>query len=73
MPADQPGIRNALLHLAFPRSFYPIVNQDHKRAIRTAFASIIGGPTGTDHVSIDRHLLAIRTQQLADVGDSARA
>ncbi|MDQ3152077.1 MAG: restriction endonuclease, partial [Actinomycetota bacterium] len=70
MPADQPGIRNALLYLAFPRSFYPIVTQDHKRAIRTAFASVIGGPTGTDPVSIDRDLLAIRTQQLADVGDA---
>ena len=70
MPANQPGIRNALLYLAFPRSFYPIVTQDHKRAIRNAFASVIGGPTGTDPVSIDRDLLAIRTRQLADVGDT---
>ncbi len=46
MPADQPGIRNALLYLAFPRTFFPIVNRDHKRAIRNAFAPVIGGPMG---------------------------
>lgn len=69
MSADQPGIRNSLLYLAFPRTFFPIVNQDHKRAIRKAFASVIGGPTGSDPVSIDRDLQAIRTRQLADVGE----
>lgn len=69
MPADQPGIRNSLLYLAFPRTFLPIVNQDHKRAIRNAFAPVIGGPSGNDAVSVDRDLQAIRTKQLADVDD----
>ncbi len=64
--ANQPDIRNALLYLAFPRTFLPIANQDDKRAIRTAFASVIGGPSGNDPVSIDRDLQAIRTKQLAD-------
>lgn len=69
MPVDQPGIRNALLYLAFPRTFFPIVNQDHKRAIRNAFASIIGGTTGSDPESIERDLERIRIRHLADVGD----
>ncbi len=69
MSADQPGIRNALLYLAFPHTFFPIVNQDHKRAIRNAFAAIIGGATGNDPVSIDRDLEGIRARHLADVGD----
>ncbi|MGH3963040.1 MAG: McrB family protein [Pseudonocardiaceae bacterium] len=69
MAVDQPSIRNALLHLAFPRTFFPIVNQDHKRAIRNAFASIIGGATGNDPVSIDRDLENIRIRHLEDVGD----
>jgi len=58
-PKDQPGIRNALLYLTFPTTFFPVANQDHKRAIRDAFAPLIGGPTGKDAVSIDRDLAAI--------------
>lgn len=69
MPVDQPSIRNALLYIAFPRTFFPVVNQDHKRAIRNAFASIIGGTTGNDPESIDRDLEGIRIRHLADVGD----
>ena len=68
MPADQPAIRNALLYVAFPRMFPPIVNQDHKRAVRNAFASVIGGATGNDPVSIDRDLDAIRAHHRAEVG-----
>jgi len=67
MPTDQPGIRNALLYLAFPGTFFPIVNQDHKRAIRNAFASAIDGATGNDPVSIDRDLEAIRAHHRAEV------
>lgn len=62
MPGDQPGIRNSLLYLAFPKIFFPIVNQDHKRNVRNAFASLIGGATGIDPISIDRDLLAIHSK-----------
>ncbi len=68
MSADQPGIRNALLYLAFPRTFPPTVNQDHKRAIRNAFASVIDGATGNDPVSIDRDLAAIRDHHRTELG-----
>ncbi|TDE26361.1 AAA family ATPase [Actinomadura sp. 6K520] len=61
---DQPGIRNSLLHLAFPDTFFPIVNQDHKRAIHRTFVSLIAGPSGDDPISIDRDLLAIRNEQV---------
>ena len=33
-----PSLREALLYLAFPTHFLPIVNVAHKRAIRDAFA-----------------------------------
>ncbi|MGH3826952.1 MAG: hypothetical protein ACRDQX_07235, partial [Pseudonocardiaceae bacterium] len=46
LSVDQPGIRNALLYRTFPQTFFPIVNQDHKRAIRDSFASVIGGASG---------------------------
>lgn len=69
MSVDQPGIRNALLYLAFPRTFPPIVNQDHKRAIRNAFAAIIGGATGNDPVSIDHDFEKVRAHHRADLGD----
>lgn len=66
MDKDQPGIRNSLLFLAFPRTFFPIVNQNHKRDIRNAFAAIIRGATGLDAVSIDRDLATIRARQLEE-------
>ena len=47
MSADQPGIRNALLYLAFPRTFPPIVNQDHKRAVRNASPPLSAVPPAT--------------------------
>ncbi|CNE53986.1 ATPase [Mycobacterium tuberculosis] len=62
-PTDQPGIRNALLYLAFPRTFMPIANQDHKRWIRDAFLHEIGESAGRDAVSLDRDLLKIRLRQ----------
>ena len=68
VPADQPGIRNALLYLMFPQTFSPIVNQTHKRDIRNAFATVIGGPSGNDVVAIDRDLAAIRERQVQDFG-----
>ncbi|MGH3786535.1 MAG: hypothetical protein ACRDRG_08290 [Pseudonocardiaceae bacterium] len=68
LPVDQPGIRNALLYLAFPRTFLPIVSQDHKRAIRDAFASVIGGASGKDAISIDRDLVAINARQAEQSG-----
>jgi len=68
MDKDQPGIRNSLLFLAYPRVFFPIVNQQHKRDIRDAFSSIIGGTSGNDAASIDRDLVTIRARQLEAAG-----
>lgn len=68
VPTGQVGIRNALLYLMFPGTYSPIVNQDHKRDIRNAFAELIGGSTGNDPVSVDRDLLAIRTRHQQDFG-----
>jgi 5-methylcytosine-specific restriction protein B len=64
MPEDQPAIRNSLLYLAFPAVFLPMVNQEHKRDVRNAFALLIDGPTGSDPISIDRDLFAIHTRHL---------
>lgn len=66
MPRDQPAIRNSLLYLAFPRVFFPIVNQQHKNAIRDAFVSSIGTSSGDDLVAVDRDLVAIRERQLKE-------
>jgi 5-methylcytosine-specific restriction protein B len=48
--------RNALLHLAFPDTFEPIVSRQHKKAILAGFADEIPAPTGDE----DRDLLALR-------------
>ncbi|MGH3626319.1 MAG: hypothetical protein ACRDRL_02570, partial [Sciscionella sp.] len=61
--SGQVAIRNSLLYLAFPRTFMPIVSQDHKVAIRNAFASVIGGPSGDGPTAIDRDLLEIHRRQ----------
>ncbi|MEU4828443.1 AAA family ATPase [Actinomadura sp. NPDC023710] len=68
MPTDQPGIRNTLLYLAFPSTFFPIANQDHKRWIRDAFLHEIGESAGRDAVSLDRDLLKIRLRQNEKAG-----
>jgi 5-methylcytosine-specific restriction protein B len=68
MPTDQPGIRNALLYLAFPDTFFPIANQDHKRWIRDAFLHEIGESAGRDAISLDRDLLKIRLRQNEKAG-----
>ena len=39
----EPAQRYALQYLAWPSYYLPIVNGDHRRAIRTAFADRIGG------------------------------
>lgn len=39
----EPAQRHALLYLAWPSYYLPIVNEDHRRAIRRAFADRIGG------------------------------
>ena len=41
----EPAQRHALLYLAWPSYYLPIVNDDHRRAIRRAFAARIGGAT----------------------------
>jgi len=50
--------RNALLHLAFPKTFESIVSRTHKTAILAAFADEIPNPTSDE----DRDLLALRTE-----------
>ena len=47
----EPAQRHALLYLAWPSYYLPIVNEDHRRAIRRAFEGRIGGPT--DDVDAD--------------------
>jgi 5-methylcytosine-specific restriction protein B len=68
---DQPGIRNSLLYLAFPDTFFPIASQKHKRAIRNAFAALIGGPSGEDAASIDHDLAAVYQIHNAQPGTAA--
>lgn len=55
-PGSKPaGQRHALAYLAFPDVFEPIINDQHKRRIRSAFADVVA-PTG----DLDRDLLALR-------------
>ena len=61
--------RNVLLFLVFPLVFEPIINDRHKRMIRDAFASEIGGSTGDDLKAIDRDVLAIRAKLAAERSD----
>lgn len=58
---DRSDIRNALQFLARPDTFEPVSSSGMKSKIRDGLADCIGGATGTDPVSIDRDLLAIRT------------
>lgn len=58
---DRSDIRNALQFLARPDVFEPISSAGMKQRIRDGLADRIGGATGSDPVSIDRDLLAIRT------------
>ena len=51
--------RNALLHLAFPETFEPIVSRHHKKQILDAFAEEIPGGRSGDE---DRDLLSLRRQ-----------
>lgn len=61
-PEDQPAIRGSLEYLVWPGYYEPIVNFQHRRRIRNAFAHEIGGPTGEDELSVDRDLHAIQEQ-----------
>ncbi|WP_324276308.1 hypothetical protein [Blastococcus brunescens] len=55
-PGSKPaGQRHALAYLAFPDVFEPIISDEHKRKIRSAFADVVA-PTG----DLDRDLLALR-------------
>ncbi|MEW1805493.1 AAA family ATPase [Pseudarthrobacter sp. NPDC080039] len=58
---DRSDIRNALQFLARPDVFEPIASAAMKQKIRDGLADRIGGATGSDPVSIDRDLLAIRS------------
>ncbi|WP_291751888.1 AAA family ATPase [Cellulomonas sp. 73-92] len=61
-----PMMRNAFVFMAFPDVFENIVNDDHKRRIRDAFAHVIGAPSGTSLESVDRDLFAIRSRLESD-------
>lgn len=64
-PGPNPAAaRHELIYLAFPDVFEPIVNQTHKRKIRDAFVSRVGGTTG----DLDRDLFAIRNYLEAEAG-----
>jgi 5-methylcytosine-specific restriction protein B len=65
---DSPGIRHSLRYLAWPGWFESIVSTAYLKAIRDAFAYRIGGSSGTDEVSIDRDLRAIRRLLDAEAG-----
>lgn len=55
-PGSKPaGQRHALAYLAFPDVFEPIISDQHKRKIRSAFADVVA-PTG----DLDRDLLTLR-------------
>lgn len=61
-PDDQPAMRGSLEYLVWPGYFEPIVNFQHRRRIRNAFAHEIGGSTGDDELSVDRDLHALKQQ-----------
>lgn len=58
------GARLALLHLAHPDTFEPIVSPDHKRFIIERFAEIVG-----DDEDTDRRLLAARAALTPQYGE----
>ncbi|MFC0030079.1 McrB family protein [Micromonospora chaiyaphumensis] len=60
-----PSLREALLYLAFPTHFLPIVNVAHKRAIRDAFAP---GAAVAPTPDLNRDLFHITTQVQKRVG-----
>jgi len=63
MPEDVPAIRYTLEYLARPDLCEPIVNREHRRKIRNAFAGVIGGPSGDGDLPIVKDLHAIRGAQ----------
>lgn len=69
VPDEVPAIRYSLDYLAWPSFFPPIVNRDHRRRIRNAFAAIIGGPTGDSELQIAEDLRSIRLAQQGESGE----
>jgi 5-methylcytosine-specific restriction protein B len=56
-----PSLREELLYLAFPGYFLPIINVQHKKAIRDAFGHLIEDHTGNlDH---DLYLITLALQK----------
>jgi 5-methylcytosine-specific restriction enzyme B len=66
---DVPAIRNALLFLRFPQSFEACIRDQHKKAMRDAFAHEIEASRGDDPIAVDRDLLAIRGRLDAENGE----
>jgi 5-methylcytosine-specific restriction enzyme B len=69
VPDEVPAIRYALDYLAWPSFCQPIVNRDHRRRIRDAFAAIIGGPTGDSDIAIAEDLRNVRQAQQGESGE----
>jgi 5-methylcytosine-specific restriction protein B len=69
VPDEVPAIRYALEYLAWPSFCEPIVNRDHRRRIRDAFAAIIGGPAGDSDLDITEDLRNIRQAQQGASGE----
>jgi 5-methylcytosine-specific restriction protein B len=69
VPDDVPAIRYTLDYLVWPSFSEPIVNRDHRRRIRDAFAAIIGGPTGDSDTAIAEDLHNIRRAQQGESGE----
>ncbi|MFV2019353.1 AAA family ATPase [Micromonospora sp. LOL_023] len=57
-----PSLRESLLYLGFPTHFLPILNIEHKRAIRDAFAPSTGVAPSTD-LNRDLFQIAVRVQE----------
>lgn len=54
----EPAQRNAVLYLAFPGVFPPIVNSDHRKRVVTAFREYLTAPSG----DLDRDLYAVQQE-----------
>ncbi|MBG0738546.1 AAA family ATPase [Paeniglutamicibacter antarcticus] len=67
-PDDVPAIRYTVEYLAWPSYCEPVVNKEHRRRIRNAFAQEVGGANGDSEQEIARDLNSIRTAQEAGLG-----
>lgn len=60
--SSRASLRDAWLYLAFPTHFLPIINIDHKKAIRKAFAYRLDEPSGDLDVDLFKITLSLQDQ-----------